>query len=136
MFEPGTNQRPVFFHFDFHFRFSILFGHALSRREVSKKKIGHDMICFSFSLEKKMIRDILSWLDICLIKAHDVTHAAPTVSEGRYRGMSGSASYAICRERSTPQRSRGAQAITSTLQPRNLEEEETQHEKAAKILIS
>ena len=30
MFEPGTNQRPVFFfNFDFHFRFSILFGHAL-----------------------------------------------------------------------------------------------------------
>ena len=30
MFEPGANQRPAFFHFDFHFRFSILFGHALS----------------------------------------------------------------------------------------------------------
>ena len=27
MFEPGTNQRPVFFHFDFHFRISIRFGH-------------------------------------------------------------------------------------------------------------
>ena len=30
MFEPGTNQRPVFFQFDFHSRFSILFGHALT----------------------------------------------------------------------------------------------------------
>ena len=29
MFEPSTNQRPVFFHFDFRFSISILFGHAL-----------------------------------------------------------------------------------------------------------
>ena len=37
MFEPGANQRPVFFHLDFHFRFSILFGHTLMR--VEKKKL-------------------------------------------------------------------------------------------------
>ena len=38
------------------------------------------------------------------------THAAPTVSESRYRGMAESASYADCRERATPQRSRGPRA--------------------------
>ena len=31
MFEPGTNQRPVYFHFDLRFTISILFGHAHSR---------------------------------------------------------------------------------------------------------
>ena len=41
---------------------------------------------------------------------HYVTHTSPTVSEGRYRGMADSASYADCRERATPQRSRGARA--------------------------
>ena len=39
-----------------------------------------------------------------------MTHAAPTVSEGRYRGVADSASYAGCRERATPQRNRGARA--------------------------
>ena len=37
MFEPGTNHRPVFFHFDFHFRFSIMFGHALTIATVVQR---------------------------------------------------------------------------------------------------
>ena len=55
------------------------------------------------------IRDILSWIDIFMIR-HYVTHAAPTVSEGRYWGMTDSALCADCRERATPQRSRWARA--------------------------
>ena len=31
MFEPGTNQLPVHFHFDLRFTISILFRHALVR---------------------------------------------------------------------------------------------------------
>ena len=38
MFEPGTNQRPIFFHVDFHFRFSILFGHTLIDTGSNQKK--------------------------------------------------------------------------------------------------
>ena len=41
---------------------------------------------------------------------HYVTHAAPTVSEGRYRGMADAASYADCRELATPQISPAARA--------------------------
>ena len=48
----------------------------------------------------------MSWLDICLIKALRNPH----LSEGRYRGMADSASYADWRERATAQRSRGARA--------------------------
>ena len=31
MFEPGTNQRPVFFHFDFHFDFRFCLDMPLHR---------------------------------------------------------------------------------------------------------
>ena len=47
---------------------------------------------------------------IYAISRQYVTHTSPTVSEGRYRGMADSASYADCRERATPQGSRGAWA--------------------------
>ena len=33
MFERGTNQRPVYCHFDLRFTISILFGHALKKRD-------------------------------------------------------------------------------------------------------
>ena len=53
----------------------------------------------------------MSWLDICLIKAlRNPRRINGPVSEGRYRGVADSASYAGCRERATSQRSRGARA--------------------------
>ena len=38
MFEPGTNQRPVFFRFDLPFTIPILFGHALRARTNEGKR--------------------------------------------------------------------------------------------------
>ena len=39
IFEPGTNKRPAYFHFDLLLTFSILFGRALRPRLIGLQKI-------------------------------------------------------------------------------------------------
>ena len=56
-----------------------------------------------------MIRDFLSCLEIRLIKALR-NRRAPTVSEGRYRGMAESVPYAACGQRAATLRPRWARA--------------------------
>ena len=41
MFGPGTNQHLVYYHFDFRFRFSVLFGRALKAIRKKKIDVGH-----------------------------------------------------------------------------------------------
>ena len=38
MFEPGTHQRPVYFHFDLRFSISIMFGHVLTEATLYRKE--------------------------------------------------------------------------------------------------
>ena len=70
------------------------------------------MIFCSFSLKKIKSRCFETFCrgSIYAWSRHYVTHATPTVSEGRYRGIADSASYTDCRERATPPKSRGARA--------------------------
>ena len=99
---------------------------------VHKKITNHETIFFSSILNNKItIRDILSWLDIRLIKALR-NHAAPTVPEARYRGMADSASYADCEQRAAAQRTclAWANEHVAASKPRILEK--TQREERAK----
>ena len=52
--EPGTNQLPFFFHFDFQFRFSILFGHALKTK--AKNKSDHELLIGRFTASDRSKR--------------------------------------------------------------------------------
>ena len=72
--------------------------------------------------KKNTIRGVLLWLDVCLIKAL----RNPRRTNGMRWPVSGHGRLCFisdCREQATPQRSRGARAMTSTLLPRNLEQE-------------
>ena len=75
---------------------------------------------------KITIRDICRVSGIRLIKALR-NPRAPTVSEGRYRGMADSASYATCGHRAATQDTAG-RGLTSTLWPPNFEKQEPQLE--------
>ena len=75
-----------------------------------KKITNHAIILFSFSLKNKSRFETFGRGSIYARSRHYVPHAAPTVCQGGYRGMADSVSYADCRERATPQRSRGARA--------------------------
>ena len=75
------------------------------------KKITDHMNFSSFSLKKIKSRLVTFCRgSIYACSRHYVTHAAPTVSEGRYRGMTDSVSYADSRQRATSQRNRGVRA--------------------------
>ena len=77
----------------------------------------------------------MSWPRYMPDTRHYVTHTAPTVSEGRYRGMADSASYTDCRERATPQRSRGARANEHVAASKPRREGDTARRNSENILI-
>ena len=64
---------------------------------------------------------------------HYETHTAPTLSEGWYREWQTLLRTPIVESERLPKETAGP-GLTSTLLPRNLEEEKTQHEERAKIL--
>ena len=81
-----------------------------------------------------MIRDILSWLDTCLIKAL----RNPRCTNGIRRPKADIGAWQtllrmpIVESERLPKETAGS-GLTSTVLPRNLEEEETQHEEKEKI---
>ena len=92
------------------------------------------MIFLAFPLKKNgiAIRDILSWLDICLIKAlrNPRPHQRyPKAGMGAWQTL---LRMPIVESERLPKEAAGP-GLASTLLPRNLEEDETQHEETTKI---
>ena len=81
----------------------------MSRFRTKRSRITTS-IFLAFSDKKKKKFATCRRGSIYASSRHYVTHAAPTVSEGRYRGMADSSSYADFGQRATSQRSRWARA--------------------------